>query len=70
MREQQEDIEAKRFLNEEDLNNSNLASRMRQRNDVRDKNKRHARKHKKKKLKTLQNVCARTHSNLKINKIQ
>jgi len=49
MREQQEDIEAKRFLSEENLDDSNLAPRTRRRNDARDKNKRHARKHEKRK---------------------
>jgi len=48
MREQQEDIEAKRFLSEKDLNNSNFASKMRRRNDAQDKNEKHARKHEKK----------------------
>jgi len=48
MRKQQEDIEAKRFLSEKDLNDNNLASRTRRRNNVRDKNERHVRKYEKK----------------------
>jgi len=47
MREQQENTRAKRFLNEKDLDNSNLAPKTRQRNDVRDKNKRYVQKHEK-----------------------
>ena len=47
MREQQEDIEAKRFLSEEDLDDNNFASRTHWRDDVRDKNERHARRHEK-----------------------
>jgi len=47
MREQQEDIKAKRFLDEKDLNNSNLAPKTRQRNDARNKNKKHAQRHEK-----------------------
>ncbi len=48
MREQQEDIEAKRFLSEENLDDSNLALETRQRDNVQDKNKRHAQQHRKK----------------------
>jgi len=47
MRKQQEDIEAKRFLSEEDLDDNNLASKMRRRNDARNKNEKHVRKHEK-----------------------
>jgi len=50
MREQQKDIEAKRFLNEEDLDSNHLALEMRRRNNARDKNKRHARKHEKRRI--------------------
>jgi len=50
MREQQEDIEAKQFLSEENLNNSNFAPKTRQRSNARDKNKRHARKHEKREI--------------------
>jgi len=48
MREQQENIKAKRFLGEKDLDNSNLAPRTRRRDNARDKSERHARKHEKK----------------------
>jgi len=41
MREQQEDIKAKQFLSEKDLDDNNFAPRTRRRNDARDKNKRH-----------------------------
>jgi len=47
MRKQQEDIEAKRFLSEKDFNDSNLALETRRRNDARNKNEKHVRKHKK-----------------------
>jgi len=47
MREQQEDIEAKRFLGERDRDDSNFALRTHRRNNARDKSKRHAREHKK-----------------------
>jgi len=60
MREQQEDIEAKRFLDEEDLNNNNFASRMRRRDNARDKNKRHAQKHEKRET---QDASKRLHKN-------
>jgi len=45
MRKQQENIEAKRFLSEEDLDNSNFASKTRRRNDARDKSEKHAQEH-------------------------
>jgi len=51
MREQQKDIEAKRFLSEEDFDSSNLALETRQRNNARNKNKKHVRKHKKRETK-------------------
>jgi len=41
MRKQQKDIKAKRFLNEKDFDNSNLALEMRQRDNARNKNKKH-----------------------------
>jgi len=41
MRKQQKDIKAKRFLDEEDLDSSNLTPKTRQRNNARDKNKRY-----------------------------
>ncbi len=47
MREQQEDIEAKRFLNKENLDNNNFALETHRRNNARDKNKRHVQEHKK-----------------------
>jgi len=50
MRKQQEDTRAKRFLNEKDLNNNNLALEMRRRDNARDKNKRYIRKHKKRRI--------------------
>ncbi len=58
MREQQEDIKAKRFLDEEDFDDSNLALKTRWRNDARNKNKRHARKHKKREAQgALERLC-------------
>jgi len=50
MREQQEDIEAKRFLSEEDLDGSNFALETHRRDNARDKNKRHVREHKKREI--------------------
>ncbi len=50
MREQQEDIEAKRFSNEKDLDSNSLALETRRGNDVRDKNEKHAREHKKREV--------------------
>ncbi len=47
MREQQEDIEAKRFLSKKNLNSNNLAPKTRRRDNAGDKRKRHVRKHKK-----------------------
>jgi len=47
MRKQQEDIEAKRFLGEEDLNNNNFASKTHRRNNARDKNEKHIQEHEK-----------------------
>jgi len=49
MREQQEDIKTKRFLNEKNLDNSNFALETHRRNNARDKSKRHTRKHEKRK---------------------
>jgi len=61
MREQQEDIEAKRFLSEEDLNDNSLAPRTHRRNDARNKDKRHARKHKKREIQdALERLCENT----------
>jgi len=50
MRGQQEDIEAKRFLNKEDLDDSSLAPRTRRCNNARDKNERHAQEHEKREI--------------------
>jgi len=50
MRKQQEDIEAKRFLGEEDLDDSNFALETRRRNDVQDKSKKHVRRYKKREI--------------------
>jgi len=50
MREQQEDIAAKRFLDEEDLNDSNFALRTRRRNNAQDKNERHVRRYEKREI--------------------
>jgi len=47
MREQQENIEAKRFLSEKDLDGNNFALETHRRNNARNKNKRHIREHKK-----------------------
>jgi len=50
MRGQQEDIEAKRFLDEEDLDDSNLALKMRRRDNARDKSERHVQEHEKREI--------------------
>ena len=47
MREQQEDIEAKRFLDEKNLDSNNFAPKTRRRDNARNENKRHVRKHEK-----------------------
>jgi len=50
MREQQEDIETKRFLSKKDLDDSNFALETHRRNNVQDKNKRHAQEHEKREI--------------------
>ncbi len=50
MREQQENIKTKRFLSEENLDNNNFALETHRRNNVRNKSKKHVRKHKKREV--------------------
>jgi len=61
MREQQEDIEAKRFLDEEDLDNSSFASKTHRRDNARDKSEKHVRKHEKRETQdALERLCENT----------
>jgi predicted transcriptional regulator len=59
--EQQEDIEAKQFLSKKDFNNSNLALETRRRNNTKNIFENIEENIEEKKLKILQNICARIH---------